>query len=96
MLRGEAGNQAREIEELIAWLKTQPKPDVFCLSNALLIGMARRLKSDLGAPVVCALRAKTPSWTPCPKPTARRAGGRWPNGRRRWTCSSRQAAILAT
>ena len=55
MLRGEAGNQAREIEELIAWLKTQPKPDVLCLSNALLIGMARRLKADLGVPVACAL-----------------------------------------
>ena len=38
----------REIEELIAWLKTQPKPDVLCLSNALLIGLARRLKADLG------------------------------------------------
>ncbi len=58
MLRGEAGNQAREIEELLAWLKTQPKPDVICLSNALLIGMARRLKSDLGAPVACALQGE--------------------------------------
>ena len=58
MLRGEAGNQAREIEELITWLKTQPKPDVLCLSNALLIGMARRLKADLGAPVACALQGE--------------------------------------
>ena len=58
MLRGEAGNQARELEELIAWLKTQPKPDVLCLSNALLIGMARRLKSEVGAPVACALQGE--------------------------------------
>jgi glycosyltransferase involved in cell wall biosynthesis len=58
MLRGEAGNQAREIEELITWLKTQPKPDVLCLSNALLIGMARRLKADLSAPVACALQGE--------------------------------------
>jgi glycosyltransferase involved in cell wall biosynthesis len=58
MLRGEAGNQARELEELLAWLKTQPKPDVICLSNALLIGMARRLKSELGAPVTCALQGE--------------------------------------
>jgi glycosyltransferase involved in cell wall biosynthesis len=58
MLRGEAGNQARELEELIAWLKTQPKPDVLCLSNALLIGMARRLKSAVGAPVACALQGE--------------------------------------
>jgi glycosyltransferase involved in cell wall biosynthesis len=58
MLRGEAGNQAREIQELITWLKTQPKPDVLCLSNALLIGMARRLKADLSAPVTCALQGE--------------------------------------
>jgi glycosyltransferase involved in cell wall biosynthesis len=58
MLRGEVGNQAREIEQLIAWLKTQPKPDVLCLSNALLIGMARRFKADLRAPVACALQGE--------------------------------------
>jgi glycosyltransferase involved in cell wall biosynthesis len=58
MLRGEAGNQSREIEELITWLKTQPQPDLLCLSNALLIGMARRLKADLSAPVACALQGE--------------------------------------
>ena len=58
MLRGEEGNQARELDELIAWLKTQPKPDLICLSNALLIGMVRRLKSELGVPVVCMLQGE--------------------------------------
>lgn len=58
MLRGEAGNQAREIETLIAWLKTQPKPDVLSLSNALLIGMVRRLKAELRIPVACALQGE--------------------------------------
>jgi len=53
MLRGEAGNQARELNELIAWLKSQPGPDVICLSTALLMGMARRLRSELNAPVMC-------------------------------------------
>src|SRR6185503_3780109 len=43
MLRGEEGNQARELDELIAWLKEQPRPDIICLSNALLVGMARKL-----------------------------------------------------
>ena len=33
MLRGEEGHQARELEELIGWLKTQPKPHVISLSN---------------------------------------------------------------
>jgi glycosyltransferase involved in cell wall biosynthesis len=58
MLRGEAGNQARELDTLIAWLKTQPKPDVLSLSNALLIGMARRLKTELRVPVACALQGE--------------------------------------
>ncbi len=58
MLRGEEGNQARELDELIAWLKTQPKPEVVCLSNALLVGMARRLKAELQTSVVCTLQGE--------------------------------------
>jgi glycosyltransferase involved in cell wall biosynthesis len=58
MLRGEEGFQARELDELISWLRTQPKPDVICLSNALLVGMARKLKSELGAAVVCMLQGE--------------------------------------
>src|SRR5437870_2944567 len=53
MLRGEEGNQRRELDELVVWLKTQPKPDVISLSNALLIGLVKQVKSELGAPVVC-------------------------------------------
>src|SRR5262249_31949527 len=55
MLRGEEGRQAPELDSLIRWLKTQPKPDLICLSNALLVGTARRLNAELGAPVVCLL-----------------------------------------
>ena len=55
MLRGEEGRQARELDELIAWLKTQRPPDVICLSNALLVGLARHLRQELRAPVVCLL-----------------------------------------
>ena len=36
MMRGEVGNQARELDQLITFLKTEPKPDIICLSNALL------------------------------------------------------------
>ncbi len=60
MLRGEAGNQNREITELITWLREQAKPDVICLSNALLIGMVRRMKTELGVPVVCLLQGEEP------------------------------------
>ncbi len=58
MLRGEEGNQRRALDELIAWLKTQSKPDIICLSNALLIGFVRRLKSELRVPVVCMLQGE--------------------------------------
>ncbi len=58
MLRGEEGRQARELDELIAWLKTQPQPDVICLSNALLVGLARKLKSELRTPVICTLQGE--------------------------------------
>ena len=58
MLRGENGHQARELAALIAWLKTQPRPDVICLSNALLLGLAKQLKRELGATVVCMLQGE--------------------------------------
>ncbi len=60
MLRGETGNQNREITELIGWLREHAQPDVICLSNALLVGMVRRLKAELGVPVVCLLQGEEP------------------------------------
>jgi len=57
MLLGEEGNQARELEELLGWLR-QEKPDVVCLSNVLLIGMARRLRSELRVPVLCCFQGE--------------------------------------
>ncbi len=68
MLRGEAGRQARELDDLTAWLKTQPKPDAICLSNALLIGLARRLKSELAAPVLCMLQGEDSFLDQLPEP----------------------------
>ena len=55
MIRGEEGHQARELRELVAWLKTQPKPDVLCLSNCLLLGLARQIRKELRIPVACLL-----------------------------------------
>lgn len=60
MLRGEEGHQARELEELIAWLQRNTTPDILCLSNALLVGLARRLRAALGVPVVCQLQGEEP------------------------------------
>jgi glycosyltransferase involved in cell wall biosynthesis len=58
MALGEQGNQARELDQLIAFLKTQSRPDVVCLSNVLLAGMARKLKSELGCAVACVLQGE--------------------------------------
>ena len=56
MLEGEKGRQATELEHLIRFLEKEIKPDVVHLSNALLLGLARRLKNDLHIPVVCSLQ----------------------------------------
>jgi glycosyltransferase involved in cell wall biosynthesis len=55
MLRGDEGNQARELDELIGWLKQHHRADAVVLSNALLVGMAKRLRNELEVPVVCLL-----------------------------------------
>jgi glycosyltransferase involved in cell wall biosynthesis len=56
MLDGENGRQATELDHLIKFFKEELKPDVVHLSNALLLGLARRLKNDLNIPVVCSLQ----------------------------------------
>ncbi len=56
MLMGEDGEQAGELEKMTHWLEQHYKPDVIHLSNALLLGLAGRLKSRLGVPVVCSLQ----------------------------------------
>jgi glycosyltransferase involved in cell wall biosynthesis len=56
MLDGENGRQATELEHLIHFLDNDLQPDVVHLSNALLLGLARRLKNDLRIPVICSLQ----------------------------------------
>ena len=73
MILGEEGNQARELEDLVAWLKTQPKPDVVCLSNALLAGFARRLRQELKCPVACVLQGEDTFLDSMPEPLRTRA-----------------------
>ena len=55
MLRGEMGNQAGELRELVAWLKTAfdgRPPDSVWLSTALQAGLARSLREALKVPIV--------------------------------------------
>jgi len=56
MLNGEDGRQATELERLIKFLSKEIKPDIVHLSNALLLGLAHRMKNDVGAKVICSLQ----------------------------------------
>lgn len=56
MLRGEEGRQVKELNRLVDWLEKEARPDIVCLSNSLLVGMARRIKERLEVPVVCLLQ----------------------------------------
>lgn len=56
MLHGERGRQMSELDHLIRYLRTEIAPDVVHLSNSLLLGLAHRLKNDLGTGVVCSLQ----------------------------------------
>src|SRR3990172_4343879 len=57
MLRGEQGRQIKELDRLVEWLSAPDnKADVICLSNILLVGLARRIKEKLNTPLVCLLQ----------------------------------------
>jgi glycosyltransferase involved in cell wall biosynthesis len=58
ILRGQDGHQTKEIEKLLAWLRTEPPYDVIILPNALLIALARPLARELGRPVLCTLQGE--------------------------------------
>jgi len=56
MLLGEEGKQKEELDRMVDWLAEHSQPEIIHLSNALLIGLARRLKDKLNVPVVCSLQ----------------------------------------
>jgi glycosyltransferase involved in cell wall biosynthesis len=56
MLNGADGRQKDELQELIDFLKHHEKPDVVHLSNALLMGLAKEIRTQLKIPVVCSLQ----------------------------------------
>jgi len=55
MLLGSEGNQAKELEELVGFLRKE-QPDIVHLSNALLLGLAGRIRKEVNTPVVCSLQ----------------------------------------
>ena len=54
-LEGDAGHQAKEVEKLALLLRDEFQPDVVHLSNVLLLGLARRIREQTGAGIVCSL-----------------------------------------
>jgi glycosyltransferase involved in cell wall biosynthesis len=58
MLRGEDGNQRKELLKMLDWLKHEPAPDVISLPYTLLIGLAKPLKESLQRPVYCTLQGE--------------------------------------
>ncbi len=67
MLRGESGPQQAGLDELITWLRDHERPDLICLSNALLSGLARRLREAIECPVVGTLQGEAPFLDALPK-----------------------------
>ncbi|MCB9866013.1 MAG: glycosyltransferase family 4 protein [Phycisphaerales bacterium] len=54
VLAGEEGRQKRELDKLLADLRTL-KPDVVNLPNLMFLGQARRIRRELNIPIVCTL-----------------------------------------
>ncbi len=70
MLQGAQGNQQEELEQLIDWMDEHLKPDIVYLSNALLLGLAPRIKEKFNIPVVCSLQDED-TWVDSMRPAFR-------------------------
>ena len=58
VLQGEEGHQAKELERLVAWLRDDYKPDVVHVTNSMLLGLVKRIRGEVGVPVVVALQGE--------------------------------------
>lgn len=56
LLRGEHGNQRREIEDLVDWLADDLRPDLINLTNLLIAGFVPALRRRLDVPVLVTLQ----------------------------------------
>ena len=55
MIRGENAFPEKELQRLVDYLVKDGKPDIIHLSNALIIGLARRIKKKIDVKIVCSL-----------------------------------------
>lgn len=58
MLEVEHGRLKKELRKMLAWLKTEPRPDIVNLPYTLLIGLAAPMKKALQAPICCTLQGE--------------------------------------
>lgn len=58
VLRGEEGNQKKELHKLVEWLKQEYKPELVHLNNSMFAGFARDMKKELGVPLLCSLQGE--------------------------------------
>lgn len=82
MLQGEEGQQQAELDHMVNWIGEHLQPDVIHLSNALLLGLAHRLKEQLDVPVLCSLQDED-VWVDVMEPDA---------ARRVWSLMAEKAA----
>jgi glycosyltransferase involved in cell wall biosynthesis len=70
MLEPEKSRHARDLQELIDWLKTDVKPDLVIVPSVLLVGLADPLADALNCRVFCMLQDELP-WLEAISPDAR-------------------------
>jgi glycosyltransferase involved in cell wall biosynthesis len=68
MFRGDDGPLKDDVEQLLAWLESDLRPDIVHLSNVMLAGLARPLKERLGAKVVATLTGEDGFLEKLPRP----------------------------
>jgi glycosyltransferase involved in cell wall biosynthesis len=70
MLLGEEGKQREDLEKMADWIAENCKPEIIHLSNALLLGLAYKLKEKTNVPVLCSLQDED-VWVDVMKPESR-------------------------
>jgi len=56
VMRGEHGNQRKEVHRLVRWLAHDVRPRLVNLSNVMIAGSAPAMKRELGVPVLATLQ----------------------------------------
>ena len=76
MLSGESGHQQKEVARLARHLDAIGRPDVVCLSNALLVGLVREIRNVLGpVRIVVSLQGEDSFLDSLPEPQRAKAWG---------------------